>query len=288
MTIKTLEEAKNIAYKATKIDLNHEYRPLIIDELTLDFEWGYVFYYNGKKCIEEKDASFSYLPSGTMLVDKIDGTTHYVGGVFKVLDSELEKYRASKGYPPVIKFPIKDNLDNKTLIEKIQCYFKTGEISQIKIGLEMAKKNRAFNLKAFKEVMYKEPDMFGWTFEENIARAFGKECCPIDLGEKKKMPKNLNLELFNSFPEISLSSHSLLTIDETLLQLPNLEGITINADIEYITPRIVELEKLSSIKVCSQIRRLTLSEQVVDLLVFLRDEKGVFIDCDDHPRLIRS
>jgi hypothetical protein len=223
-----------------------------------------------------------------MLVNKIDGSTHYVGGVFKILDSELEKYRASKGYPPVIKFPIKENLDNKTLIEKIQCYFKTGEINQIKIGLEMAKKNRAFNLKVFKEVMYKEPDMFGWTFEEKIARAFGRESCPIDLGKKKKMPKELKLELFNSFPKIALCSNSRLTIDETLLQLPNLEGITINADIEYITPRIVELQKLTSITVCSQIRRLTLSEQVVDLLVFLRDEKGVFIDCDDHPRLIRS
>jgi hypothetical protein len=279
MNVKSLEEAKNIAYKSIRMDLSHPNRAIIIDELTLEFEWGYVFYYNGKKFLENrKDHSNAFLGNLPILVDKNDGTAHCAHAIWETLDTKLEEYRILKGYPHVIKFPIKTTLRDKTLLEQVRLLFRTQEIYQIKQGLEIAQQNNLFDIDQLKNIVWRSDDVFERTFEECIAFIFGRDT--IYLEGRHIINENFTSELkiFDDFKNLQISEVKLLCLPDDILKFPDVECIEFwDTEIDDITPQIFKLNKLTTIKFSGVSKLPIFGNKAKEVLEKLKTEKNVRI-----------
>lgn len=243
----SLDRAKKIAYEKIGIDLDDENRPIILEEFTLDFDWGFVFYYEGKKAIETNNFEYGYIGNVPILVDKINGEANYVGGIGKILDADLENYREQKGYPNSIKFPVQENIANKPIIEKAKALFRTGEILQIKKGVKLLEENLILDLVKFKNLIFNSA-FPNWTFEEMIAAQFESEELVLNNGIGNEFPDEL--EIFKDITSISLSGAKLKSISDDILKLPKLKSIIIwYSEIEEITSRIFELKFLERIEI---------------------------------------
>ena len=251
MKVKSFEEAKEIAYNLlNRYENSYPNFPVIIDNETVEFEWGYIFHHRGKKFLETGLGRYATLGYAPILVDKIDGTAHWIGGRFICLDTQLEEYRESKGYPPCIKYPVKENLEGKSVIEQIQILFKTEEISQIKSALKLAEETKAFDIDILKKILYNLYRQEHDTFEESIASTFNSERLFINLKKDSNLPNDLRI--FNCFKAVDITCDESisLSINDNILQFNNLirldlEDITgfCKPKINYLTPRILELKK---------------------------------------------
>ena len=243
----SLAQAQSLAYAKIGIDLTHENRPVIMDELTLDFDWGFVFYYNGKKWMETGHYEFGYIGNLPVLVDKFDGTTQHVGGIANILDSQLEAYRVSKGYPAGIKFPIGEDISHWPLLDQVRELFRTGEIAQIKRGAEMARSNQLFDLEDFAKIIYNNA-FPNWNFEEQIAAQFTHESVILNSGIGSRFP--VDFKIFGASKVLSLNGVQLDAITDEVLQLPNLERIQIwSSTVDQITPKINTLRHLNYVEI---------------------------------------
>jgi len=268
----TLENAKMFAYDKIGIDLKHENRPVILDEYTLDFEWGYVFFYNGKKAIETKNSDYDYIGGCPILIDKYDGTATYVGAIGKVIDSELENYREKKGYPLTIKFPIEEDISNLPLIDQVKRIFKTGELYQIKEAMKMVETNKLFNVDCFKKIIFNNafPD---WTFEEQIAAQFKHGTIILNSKIGNIFPKDLNI--FNDAKRLSFSGVKLEEITNDILQLTNLEEIEIwYSKVNQISPDIINLKNLKYIELLDS----KLGKQALKTINNLKEKKNIRVN----------
>lgn len=243
----TLQEAKAIAYQKIGENLNHPNRPVIIDEATLEFEWGFVFYYNGKRYLEEKYMDAAYIGNVPILVDKYDGTADYVGGAAVILDSDLEKYRNRKGYAHSLKFPIGKDISNLPAIERVKTLFRTGEIYQVQQGLELMKQNDLFSVDLLKHIV--SNSVFdNWTFEEQIIAAFRGGILALN-GENigNQIPEHL--EIFNDITCLNLSNMKLELLNDNILQFEKITKLELHfCDIKDITPNIKKINKLKEIE----------------------------------------
>lgn len=247
MKIKSLDEAKEIAYQKIGIDLSIPNRPMIMDKYTLDFDWGYVFYYNGKKAIENNNSEFGYIGNAPILVDKFDGNTKYVGGVGSILDSQLEEYREIKGYPHSIKFPLKEDISDKTDLEKVKALFTTGEIFQIQIGIRIIEENSLVDTEELRKIIHNNifPER---TFEEMIASQF--KLRSINLGSQIGNVFPIELNLFDDCTELSISGAKLDSISNNILMLPQLKKIVFwMSEVEEISSEVLKLDHLESIEI---------------------------------------
>ena len=114
-----------------------------------DFDWGTLFYIQSKEFI--KSGQNPYLGLSPRLVDKFDGSIHeidYLG----ILDKQLEEYRARKGYPESIKFPVKVDLDKLSEIEKVFALIETKEFRQIEQAIAIVNEKELFDLKGLKDL----------------------------------------------------------------------------------------------------------------------------------------
>jgi hypothetical protein len=285
MKVKSFEEAKAIANNLlNRYDNSHPNSPVIMDNETVEFEWGYIFHHRGKKFLETGLGRYVTLGYAPVLVDKIDGTAHRIGGRFICLDTELEEYRESKGYPPCIKYPVKENLEGKSVIEQIQILFKTEEISQIKGALKLAEETKAFDIDILKKILYNPFRQEHYTFEESIAFTFNSESLFIDLQKDGNLPNDLRI--FNCFKAVDITCDESISLNDNILQFKNL--ISLNLEditglvnkINYLTPRLLELKNFKAI----HLSRCEISQQVFDVLSLLKKEKDIFISAD-YPEL---
>jgi Immunity protein 35 len=279
MKLKSFEEAKAIANNL--LNNSHPNSHVIIDNKTIEFEWGYIFHHVPITFLETGRGFFGTMGYAPVLVDKIDGTTHWIGGKLKYLDTQLEEYRESKGYPPCIKYPVKENLEGKSVIEQIQILFKTEEISQIKGALKLAEETKAFDIDILKKILYSTYLQEHYTFEESIAFTFNSDSLFIDLQKEGNLPNDLRI--FNCFEAIGLTCDEPISINDNILQFNNL--ISLNFEditgfrkpkINYLTPKLLELKYLKAI----HLERCEISQQVFDVLLLLKKEKGIFISTD--------
>lgn len=267
----TLEEAKRIAYEKIGIELSIENRPIILDIYTLEFDWGFIFHYNGKKYIETEDSEYSYIGNVPVLIDRIDSSAIHVGGIGKILDSEIEKYRLTKGYPEQIKFPIGEDLERLPPIDQVKKLFKTGELLQIEKGVELIENYKLFNLKEFKRLVFNDvfPD---WTFHEQIAAQFESDSVILTKSIGNEFPEEL--EVFNDSTKLCLSGVSIQEIGSTIIQLDKLKWIEIwYSEVDQIDSKILELQSLESIEIVDS----KLGEQAILMLKELEELNRVEI-----------
>lgn len=272
MKIISLVKAKEIAYQKIGIDLSDDNRPLIMDEYTLDFDWGYVFYYNGKKAIENNNSEFGYIGNVSILVDKFDGSTKYVGGVGSILDTQLEQYREIKGYPHSIKFPLKEDISDKTDLAKVKALFMTGEIFQIQIGIQKIKENNLVDIEELRKIIHDNifPER---TFEEMIASQF--KLRSINLGNQIGSVFPTELNLFYDCTELWINGAKLDSISNNILKLPQLKKIVFwMSKVEEISSEVLKLEYLE----CIEIFEAKFGEQAIQMVDQLSNENQVRIE----------
>lgn len=96
----TIERAKELALH--HITLNRNFPkddfPIIIDSKTIELEWCWVFYYNGKKFIETDDDFYSYMGNAPLLVDKFDETVNPLWNSMISIEQLINDYRSKKEY----------------------------------------------------------------------------------------------------------------------------------------------------------------------------------------------
>lgn len=72
--------------------------PVIIDEKTVELSWGWLFYYNGTKCIETGDDFYSYMGNLPLIYDRIrDEIEPLLEPPIKMKDL-IKRYEAKHGY----------------------------------------------------------------------------------------------------------------------------------------------------------------------------------------------
>lgn len=247
MKLIELERAKEIAYQKIGIDLSLENRPLILDDATLDFNWGYVFYYNGKMAIETNDSEYGYIGNLPILVDKLDGASQYVGGIGQIIDSQLEQYRVEKGYKHSIKFPINKDLTNLSKLDQAKAFFETAEIFQIKKGIEILESIQNFDIEIFSKIVSNSA-FTEWSFEEMIASQFKSDSLCINNEIGNGFPSEL--EIFRDCTTLNLSCVEFDIIPDDLSKLNNLETIEFwYSKINVISQEIFNLGSLSYIEI---------------------------------------
>lgn len=97
----TKEEAKEIAIQRItkgKIFPLDDY-PVILDDETIEFYGGWVFFYNGSKCLETKDPFHSYIGNAPILVDKYKRTAEFIGSIECTIDESIRDYCIEQNYP---------------------------------------------------------------------------------------------------------------------------------------------------------------------------------------------
>lgn len=102
----------------------------------MTFSGGALFPWQSKEYIEtEKNPVVGNSP---ILVDKVNGSVHSIN-YLGVIDKSLEKYRKKMGYPHVIKFPAKGDLEKMTDLEKVFALMATRELYQIEEAILIVK-----------------------------------------------------------------------------------------------------------------------------------------------------
>ena len=247
-----LKEVINLAYK--KINSSpypDDNPPKIIDDLTIEFEWGYVFRYNSKKWVENKIEEYAYFRTAPVLVDKIDKSVHFVRQHGVIFDSELENYREKKGYSQSIKFPIRIDISEKSIIEQVKTLFRTGEIIQIQNGINLIETHKLLDLEEFKKITFNNAFPH-WNFEEQIAAQFMHES--VILNERIGSDFPNDLKIFNDSTKLSLSGAKINKITEIVFQLQNLERLEIwYSEVNEITTKLVESKTLKVIEILDSI-----------------------------------
>ncbi|MEL6864457.1 MAG: hypothetical protein AAFP19_08565 [Bacteroidota bacterium] len=271
MNLLSLKEAKAIAYRQVSSGFPNENQLIIKEERTLDFEWGFVFYYSKQNEMEVKTYVHPSSLEQSILVDKIDRTARPIGRTGMVLDAELEQYRHQKGYRPSIKFPIKEDISQLPLLEQVRKRFLTGELTQIRQGLQQLKSSAIVDLNQLKRIIF-NGNFTHRSIEEQIAAQFAYPSLTLSSGIGSYFPNDLRL--FQDSTTLHLKGAQFERITDTLLQLPKLEKIAIwYSEIKEITPRIVDLQQLIEIEVLQCI----LGIQARSLLEELSYHRSVYI-----------
>ena len=133
----SFKEAKQIA-----IDEIDKYELGIIDSATIDFQWGTLFYIQSKEYI--KTGKNPVIGNSPILVDKVNQSINTIN-YLESRDKLLEEYRVKKGYPHVIKFPVKGDLNKMTDLQKVFALMSTGEFIQIEQAIEIVKEKKLFD-----------------------------------------------------------------------------------------------------------------------------------------------
>lgn len=219
MNYLSFEEAKAIlTEKLDKEDLG------IVESYTVDFQWGTLFSYDLKDAI--KIGKPGLVGNSPVLVDKVNGSIHSIC-YLQIRDQLLEAYREKMGYPHVIKFPVKGDLEKMNDLEKVFALMSTSEFVQIEEAIEIVKEKKLFDLDGLGQIcMVHKFD----TIVEAIAKYFNSIEGEFVLYEShyKTIPKEI--ELFkDKITSIWISMSELVELPESILKLKKLSSITVEA-----------------------------------------------------------
>ena len=98
--VENLEKAKEIAKQdiLSREGDDGDNPPVIIDHATRNFEFGWLFFYNGKAFIENGDHDKAYIGNVPIFVDKENGETKPINPIFGDVNEQIERYCMEKGY----------------------------------------------------------------------------------------------------------------------------------------------------------------------------------------------
>lgn len=68
-----------------------EYCPVVIDDWTIEKEFGWVFFYQSKKYIDTNDFQYMLLGNAPYIVNRFDGTVHETGTANEI-EYYIDKY----------------------------------------------------------------------------------------------------------------------------------------------------------------------------------------------------
>ena len=213
----SLEEAKEIVVNEIE-----KYDCGIIDSKIIDFRWGTLFYFQSKEFI--KTGKNPIIGISPILVDKVNGSTHSIN-YLETRDRLLEAYRIRMGYPPVIKFPIKEDLETMTDLEKVFALMETTEFVQIEKAIQIVKQKNIFDLDGL-----------------------GTICQNYKVGN---LVESISLFFNHIKGEFILYESPLKTIPKEIeLFKDRITGILVNfSKLEELPDSILKLKRLKSIKV---------------------------------------
>lgn len=244
MKVKSLEHAKELAYQHLGITNVEESEIVIHDRYTKEFEWGFLFHYNVRELPNEAEFTemerLERLLCGTtpILIDKMDGSTHRVGGVTQILAIQLEEYRKSKGYPLCVIFP-------KSPIEQVRALFASKEIIQIQQGLEIAQENQLFDLVEFEEFLRQSQQSKYKSLEELILKHFAGNQVMV-VYKESKLPTQT--EIFADTK--MLYFYEMEKINPAYFNFPKIEEIEFHdCAIREIPNEIMGLNRLNQINI---------------------------------------
>ena len=162
-----------------------------------------------------------------------------------ILDQQLEDYRRIKGYPESIKFPIKEDLDQLSDIDKVFALIDTGEFSQIKKAIEIVQEKQLFDLKGLKDLC-NEGDKYNLV--ESLAMCFpSKGSYNLHESDLKKLPDEIAL-FQKRITGIWILRSKIEEISEAILSLEELEYINIeNTPVRKIPYDWSHMKKLREI-----------------------------------------
>ena len=105
------KEAKKIALN--RITRNgsilKENPPIIIDESIIEYTWGWLLYYDSALYINQGQSECGYIGNAPILIDKIDGSTHFIGLSLKGVEEIVQNYFIKKGYKNSIEEVLLDS-----------------------------------------------------------------------------------------------------------------------------------------------------------------------------------
>ena len=67
----------------------------LLDDLTLEFDFGWVFFYNTERFIKDGNYAYALAGNSPLIVDRVDGSIHHTGTA-KPIDYYIEQYRNAR------------------------------------------------------------------------------------------------------------------------------------------------------------------------------------------------
>jgi hypothetical protein len=85
-------------YLASQAGQNREF--VVMQKLTIERPFGWVFFYNSKQFLETGDISQALVGNAPLIVDRTDGSVH-VTGTAEPIEHYLKDYEARRSMPNV-------------------------------------------------------------------------------------------------------------------------------------------------------------------------------------------
>ena len=140
----SIEKAVELALEEISLRVSEDIIPMIIGDATIVFDWGIVFCWDDERGLTKKDTGKFLFGRHEVLVDRFTKEVVFLNEPF--LDIELEKYRESKRYAHIIKFPPKIDLSTLDEINRAIVLLGTEELYQIKQGIKIIEEKKLFDL----------------------------------------------------------------------------------------------------------------------------------------------
>jgi hypothetical protein len=92
------ETAKQIATQEINRNYRSQFGPLVIlDEHTIEKEYGWIFFYSTQKYVESGDFQYALAGNGPIIVEKANGEVHRLGTA-KPTEEVIGEFESRRGY----------------------------------------------------------------------------------------------------------------------------------------------------------------------------------------------
>jgi hypothetical protein len=89
-----IETARRLVYEYINQDLPLGDEYIIVDESTVEKEYGWIFYHQSRHYIETGDGDYELAGNGPIIVDKSDGSLYQMGSANP--DDDIEEFEAAR------------------------------------------------------------------------------------------------------------------------------------------------------------------------------------------------
>lgn len=95
MVLKSAEEARSLAERhLAELPMSPPTELVILDEHTMEIDFGWVFFWNSKKYQETGEFHYALAGNAPLIVDRLDGSVHETSTAYPI-EEIIENYRKS-------------------------------------------------------------------------------------------------------------------------------------------------------------------------------------------------
>ena len=96
MVLKTVKDARNLAEQyLAKLPIHPPTELTILDECTVETDFGWVFFWNSKKHQEAGEFQYALAGNAPLIVDCYDGTIHEIPSAYSI-EEAVSNYQKSR------------------------------------------------------------------------------------------------------------------------------------------------------------------------------------------------